>query len=51
MFIAKSVCEQKIKSVNIWQSYKQERDCLGNFASLANTPLNTKRVHETIKFL
>ena len=28
------------KSVNIWQSHKQERDCLGHFARLANTLLN-----------
>jgi len=27
------------KSVNIWQSYKQERDCLMHFARLANTLL------------
>jgi len=26
-------------SVNIWQSYKQERGCLLHFARLANTPL------------
>jgi len=25
------------KSVNIWQSYKQERGCLMHFAHLANT--------------
>jgi len=42
--------EKKLKSVNIWQSYKQERDCLMHFARLANTPLNTKKVHETITF-
>ena len=28
------------KSVNIWQSYKQERGCLMHFARLANTLLN-----------
>jgi len=28
-----------LKSVNIWQSYKQERGCLMHFARLANTPL------------
>ena len=36
------VCEWKsffIKSVSIWQSYKQERDCLMHFALLANTLL------------
>ena len=27
-FIADSENEKKLKSVNIWQSYKQERDCL-----------------------
>jgi len=37
-----------LKSVNIWQSYKQERDCFVHFARLANTPLNTTKVHETI---
>jgi len=25
------------KSVNIWQSYKQERGCIMHFAHLANT--------------
>jgi len=30
---------KKIKSVNIWQSYKQERGCLMHFARLANTLL------------
>jgi len=34
------VCENKfLKSVNIWQSYKQERGCLLHFARLANTLL------------
>ena len=27
------------KSMNIWKSYKQERDCLVHFAHLANTLL------------
>jgi len=27
MFIAESVGEKKLKSVNIWQSVKQERGC------------------------
>ena len=31
--------EKKIKSVNIWQSYKQERGWLMHFARLANTLL------------
>jgi len=34
------VCEWFFfKSVNIWQSYKQERGCLMHFARLANTLL------------
>jgi len=38
-----------LKSVYIWQSYKQERDCVVHFAHLANTLLNTKifNVHFT----
>ena len=28
-----------LQSVNIWQSYKQERDCLVHFVRLANTLL------------
>jgi len=28
-----------LKSMNIWQSYKQERGCLVHFARLANTLL------------
>ena len=31
--------EKKVKSVNIWQSYKQERGCFMHFARLANTLL------------
>ena len=31
--------EKKLKSVNIWQSYKQQRGCLMHFARLANTLL------------
>ena len=34
-----SVSEIFFKSVNIWQSYKQERGCLMHFAHLANTLL------------
>jgi len=34
-----SVRVKKIESVNIWQSYKQERDRLVYFARLANTLL------------
>ena len=44
------VSEICYKWVNIWQSYKQERYCLVHFARLANIPLNTKKVHETITF-
>ena len=31
---------KKLKSINIWRTYKQERDCLVHFARLANTLLN-----------
>ena len=51
MLIAKSASEKNLKSVNIWQSYKQERDCLMHFARLVNTLLNAKKVHETMTFL
>ena len=30
---------KKIKLVNIWQSYKQERGCVEHFVRLANTLL------------
>jgi len=43
-----SLSEKKLKSVIIWQSYKQERDCL---VHLANTLLKTEKVHETITLL
>ena len=33
---------KKLVSVNIWQSYKQERDCLMHFARMANTLLKDK---------
>jgi len=33
------VSEKNLKSVNIWQSYKQDRGCLMHFARLANTML------------
>ena len=39
------------KSVNIWQSYKQERNCLTHFARLANTLLQDEESHEAITFL
>ena len=38
-------------SVNIWQSYKQERGCLKHFACLSNALQKAKKVHETIAFL
>ena len=38
-FIDASVSEKKLKSVNIWQSYKQERDCLVHLVRLASTLL------------
>ena len=31
--------KKKLKSVNIWRSYKQERGCLVHFARLTNTLL------------
>ena len=37
----KNVCK-KLKSVNIWQSYKQQSGCLMHFARLANTLLKDK---------
>ena len=38
-FIAECVSGFFFKSVDIWQSYKQERGCLVHFARLANTLL------------
>jgi len=37
-----SLCEKKLKLVNIWQSDKQEHGCLMHFARLANTLLKDK---------
>ena len=34
-FIAESVSEKNLKSVNIWQSYRQEGGCFVQFVSLA----------------
>jgi len=34
-----SVSKKSLKSVNIWQSYKQECGCLMHFVHLANTLL------------
>ena len=33
-----------VKSVNIWQSYKQERDCLVHFVRLANALLKDREI-------
>ena len=38
-FIAESASEKKLKSANIWQSYKQKRDCLMLVVRLTNTLL------------
>ena len=40
--------ENFLKSVNIWQSYQQERGCLMHFARPTNTLPKTEKVHETI---
>jgi len=37
---------KKLKSVNIWEKYKQERGCPMHFVRLANTLL---KVHETTR--
>jgi len=42
-FTAESLSEKKLKSVNTWQSYKQERGCLMHFARLANTLLKDEK--------
>ena len=34
-----SLSEKKLKLVNFWQCYKQERDCLVHFVCLAKTLL------------
>jgi len=39
------------KSVNIWQSYKQERGCFVHFPSLLAVRWPSAQVHETITFL
>jgi len=36
LIIAECVSKKNLKSVNIWQSYKQERGCLMHCARLAN---------------
>jgi len=40
-----------LKSVNIWQSYKQERDCFVHFLRLLAVCWPSAQVHETITFL
>jgi len=37
--------------VNIWQSYKQERDCFVHFLHLLEMCCASAKVHETIMFL
>jgi len=37
-----SVSEKCLKSVNIWQSYQQERGCLVHFVCLANALLKVE---------
>ena len=39
------------KSMNIWQSYKQERGCLMHFVRLANTQLIDEESARDITFL
>ena len=43
--------KKSLKSVNIWQSYKQECGCLMHFAHLANTLLKDEESTETIALL
>jgi len=40
-----------LKSMNIWQSYKQERDCFVHFLRLLAVRWPSAPVHETITFL
>ena len=47
-FIVESVSEEKIKSVNIWQSYKQVGGCLVHFVFLTTTLLKDEQMHDTI---
>ena len=37
---------KKLKSVHIWRSYKQERDCFIHFARLANSLLKDEMCHK-----
>jgi len=42
---------KNLPPVNIWQSYKQERDCFVHFLSLLAVCWPSEQVHETITFL
>jgi len=46
-----SLWVKKLKSVNIWQSYKQERGCLMHFAQVANTLLKDEESVRDSHFL
>jgi len=50
-FIAEFVSGKKFKSVNIWQSYKEERDCLVHFFRLSAVCWSGVKVYETITLL
>jgi len=43
--------KKNYKSMNIWKSYKQERDCLVHFSRLLAVCWPSVHVHETITFL
>jgi len=45
------VSEKKLNSMNIWQSYKQERGSLVHFLRLLAVCWPGAQVHETIAFL
>ena len=42
---------KKLRSVNIWQSYKQESDCLVHLRAWTTHCYKTEKVHRTITFL
>ena len=47
MFIGNSTIKNSLKSVNIWQIYKQGHGCLGlYFVCLANTLLKMKNARD-----
>ena len=50
MFIGNSTIKNSLKSVNIWQSYKQDHGCLILYGPGQHTAKNEK-MHETITFL